>query len=95
MQVKMRVVRDVDDFRKYFVHAAAFRLHVHHRAIKRRDFRERMPQLFDMDIAAEFLAQIVTRKNQRAARVFFFAQAEQICRVTDLRLRPPFCNNQG
>ena len=40
----------------------------------------------DMHVAAEFLAQIVARKNQRAAGVFLLAQAKQIRRETDLRL---------
>ena len=39
-----------------------------------------------MHVAAEFLAQIVARKNQRAAGVFLLAQAVEIGRVADLRL---------
>ena len=45
-----------------------------------------MAHAFDVDVAAEFLAQIVAGKNQRAAGVFLLAQAEQIGGVTDLRL---------
>ena len=45
-----------------------------------------MAQRRDVDVAAEFLAQIVTRKYQRAAGVFLLAQAEQIRRIADLRL---------
>ena len=86
MQVKMRVVRDVNDLRKLFVHAVTFRLHVQHRAITRRDFGERVAKLLDVNVAAEFLAEVVARKDQRAARVFLLAQTEQIGRVTDLRL---------
>ena len=45
-----------------------------------------MAHALDMNVAAEFLAQIVARKNQRAAGVLLLAQAEQVRRVTDLRL---------
>ena len=69
----MRVVRDVKDFRIFFVNAVTFRLQVHQFAVKFDDFAKRVAELADMDVAAEFLAQIVARKNQRAAGVFLFA----------------------
>jgi hypothetical protein len=37
-----------------------------------------------MDIAAEFLAQVVTGENQRASRVFFLAEAIKVGGETDL-----------
>src|SRR6266481_5358548 len=43
-----------------------------------------MAHAFNVDIAAEFLAQIEAGKDQRSACVFFLTKAEQICRVTDL-----------
>ena len=45
-----------------------------------------MAQRLDVDIAAEFLAQVVAGKHQRAAGVLLLAQAEQVRRVADLRL---------
>ena len=39
-----------------------------------------------MHVAAEFLAQIVARKHQRAAGVLLLGKAEKIRRVADLRL---------
>ena len=38
-----------------------------------------------MEVAAEFLAQVVTRVHQRPAGVLFLAQAKQIRRIADLR----------
>ena len=44
-----------------------------------------MPGVFDVQIAAEFFAQIVARINESAARVFLLAQAKKIRREADLR----------
>ena len=54
--------------------------------VKRADFRKRMAHALDVDVAAEFLAQIVAGKHQRAARVLLLAEAVKIGRVADLRL---------
>src|SRR5580658_5719910 len=43
-----------------------------------------MPQAFDMGVAAELLAQIVTSENQRASGVFLFAIAQQVRGIADL-----------
>src|SRR6266436_801287 len=54
-------------------------------AEERGHFRKGMAHAFDMDITAEFLAQIETGKDQRSAGVFLFTKPEQIRRITDLR----------
>src|SRR5580692_10275129 len=79
-------MRNVNDFRIFFVHAITLRLHVNHFTVTLRDLRKRVPQLLDVNVAAELLAEIVTRKNQRAAGVLLFAIAVKIRRETDLRL---------
>src|ERR1035437_10049355 len=43
-----------------------------------------MAQGFDMDIAAEFLAQVETGENQRASRVLLLAEAIKVGGETDL-----------
>src|SRR5664279_5388164 len=45
-----------------------------------------MAHAFDVDITAEFLAQVISGENQRATRVFLLAQAVKVRRVADLRL---------
>ncbi len=84
VQIEQRVFGHIDDVRIFLVHSIALRLQVHQITIQRGSFRERMPQSFDVEITAEFLAQIETGKHQRAARVFLLAQSEKIGGIADL-----------
>ena len=86
LQVEVRRGRNIDDFREFFVHRIAFRLHVHDVAKQRNHFHERMLERLEMHVAVELLAQIIARKHQRAAGVLLLRQAKQICRETQLRL---------
>src|SRR5437899_9603510 len=45
-----------------------------------------MPLAFDVRLSAELFAEVKRRKNQRAAGMLLFAQAEQVRGVTDLCL---------
>ena len=86
VQIEMDIFRHVDDVREVFIDGVAFGLHVHDVAVEMKSFpRNVCSRRRDVQIPAEFFAQIVAWKNQRAARVFFFAQAEEIRGIADLR----------
>ena len=86
VQIEVGHFGNVDDFRKCLVNRETVRLHVHRAAEPRNHVRERVAHALDVDVAAEFLAQIIAGKNQRAARVLLLAIAEKIRGEADLCL---------
>ena len=86
VQVEFGVLRHIHDGGIFFVHAVAFRLHVHETRVEFRRLGKTVFQLPDVLIAAELFAEIVARKHQRAAGVLLLGVAEQVCGVADLRL---------
>ena len=85
LEIEARVLGHVENVRINAINGIARRLHVHHRAVQFHDLLEAVIERADVDVAEEFLAEIVGRKRQRAAGVLFLAQAEEVRGKAELR----------
>ena len=82
--VKTRILRHVDHFRKPLVQRVAFGLEVDRLGDQPRDLREAVGEISTMLLGVVFAAEIVTGEDQGSAGVLFFHQPEQVGRKADL-----------
>ena len=82
--VKTRILRHVDHFRKPLVQRVAFGLEVDGLGNQPRDLREAVGEISTVLLGVVFTAEIMTGEDQGSAGVLFFHQPEQVGRKADL-----------